>query len=158
MKIYLGKYLGKVKLLIRNNPMVFIAIAAILMGTIIFSPLGFRGTYSRLGELPKIEGLKIGVVKQGTGEPTDGRGTYFINYRGLLPDSTEFAPKTSFQFKFGDGTVLKVWEDSVLGMRIGEIRRVEIDPKLAYGDTGVPGVVPPNSKVIFEIELVRISN
>ena len=107
--------------------------------------------------LSKIDGLKVESLQKGSGAVSTGEGLHVINYRGLLENGVEFAEKSTFQFRFGDGTVLKIWEDGIMGMKIGEVRRLEIVPALAYGSEGIPGIVPKNSTVIFEIELVEIS-
>lgn len=104
----------------------------------------------------KIDGVSVSVLERGEGRVLKSNDSAVISYIGFLEDGEEFDRADNFSFKFGDGTVLKSWELAMAGMKIGEIRRVNIEPLKAYGDTGIPGLVPPNSKVIFEIKLVDI--
>ena len=60
-----------------------------------------------------------------------------------------------FTFGLGQGQVIRGWDEGVAGMKVGGRRRLTIPPELGYGPSGVPGI-PPNSTLIFEVELVDI--
>ncbi|XP_072307214.1 peptidyl-prolyl cis-trans isomerase FKBP3 [Eucyclogobius newberryi] len=89
-------------------------------------------------------------------------------YTGTLEDGTVFdtnIPATArkkkqtkpLSFKIGLGRVIKGWDEAILTMSKGEHARVEIEPEWAYGRKGMPdNKVPPNAKLIFEIELVAV--
>jgi FKBP-type peptidyl-prolyl cis-trans isomerase FkpA len=94
---------------------------------------------------------KIAVV-QYTGwlyeaSATDNKGKQFDSSR------TQGQP---FRFPLGTGQVIKGWDQGVLGMKVGESRRLILPPDLAYGDGGVGGVIPPGATLIFDIELVAV--
>ena len=106
-------------------------------------------------------GLKIEILKEGTGKQIQNSETAVVNYSGKLEDGTEFDSSykrgVPFSFVLGSGMVIKGWELGVLGMKIGEKRKLTIAPELAYGDTGAGGgVIPPKATLIFEVELLEI--
>ncbi|XP_071381121.1 peptidyl-prolyl cis-trans isomerase FKBP3 [Centroberyx affinis] len=89
-------------------------------------------------------------------------------YTGSLEDGTVFdtnIPTTArkkkqtkpLTFKVGLGKVIRGWDEAVLTMSKGETARVEIEPEWAYGKKGLPdSKIPPNAKLIFEVELVSV--
>ena len=111
-----------------------------------------------------IEGLKVAVLSEGTGEIATFSNNVSVNYTGYLTDGTVFDsnvdPKFNhvepFTFTLGVGEVIKGWDEGVKGMKVGEKRIIEISPELAYGTGGVSGVIPPNATLIFEVELLEI--
>ncbi|KAI9009586.1 hypothetical protein BC832DRAFT_375859 [Gaertneriomyces semiglobifer] len=62
-----------------------------------------------------------------------------------------------FDFTLGQGQVIKGWDQGLMGMCIGEKRRLVIPPHMAYGERGAGGSIPPQSTLVFETELLDIN-
>ncbi len=105
-------------------------------------------------------GLKIEILEQGTGEESKNGNTVSVHYTGTFEDGTKFDSSldrgTPFSFRLGDGQVIKGWDLGVLGMKPGEKRKLTIPPELGYGENGIPGAIPPNAVLLFEVELLNI--
>ena len=105
-------------------------------------------------------GLQYAEVKVGNGaSPHDGQ-VAVVHFTGWLDDGTQFDSsrdhKKPFGFPLGSGQVIKGWDEGVRGMRIGGTRRLIVPPALGYASAGVPGLVPPDATLIFDIELLHI--
>jgi peptidylprolyl isomerase len=96
----------------------------------------------------------------GKGATTKTGDTVSVHYVGTLLDGKEFDSSrkrgTPFTFTLGKGQVIRGWDQGVVGMKIGGKRKLVIPPALAYGERGMGAVIPPNSTLTFEIELVDI--
>ncbi len=83
-----------------------------------------------------------------------------VNYVGRLANGTQFdtscARDESFEFGLGQGQVILGWDQGIVGMKVGGIRRLIIPAKLGYGVTGAGGVIPPNATLIFDVELMAV--
>ena len=108
----------------------------------------------------QIEGLVIEVIKEGTGEAIENGKTAVMHYTGTLVDGTKFDSSLDrnepFTFTLGAGQVIAGWDKGILGMKVGEKRKLTISPELGYGATGAGGVIPPNATLIFDVELLEI--
>lgn len=105
-------------------------------------------------------GVKIEVLKEGTGVVSKQGQIVTVHYTGWLTDSTKFDSSRDrgqpFTYQFGVGQVIQGWDDGVATMKVGGKSRFTIPPELGYGRQGAPGVIPPNATLIFEVELLGI--
>ena len=105
-------------------------------------------------------GLKYKDVEVGTGDSPDPRQLVSVHYTGTLINGKTFDSSLKrgepFTFPIGAGRVIKGWDEGVATMKVGGKRQLVIPPNLAYGDRGVPGVIPPNATLIFDVELLDI--
>jgi peptidylprolyl isomerase len=106
-----------------------------------------------------VQELKIEDLKVGTGSAVKSGDNIAINYIGTLVDGTKFDSSYDrgqpFETQIGVGQVIKGWDEGVVGMKVGGKRKLTIPPSLGYGDRAA-GPIPPNSTLIFEVELVGI--
>jgi len=108
-----------------------------------------------------MKGMKIEILKQGTGTEAKTGNTVTVNYTGTLVDGTKFDSslnpgRTPFEFTLGLDRVIRGWELGVLGMKVGEKRKLTIPPELGYGEQGAGELIPPNATLIFEVDLLGI--
>lgn len=102
-------------------------------------------------------GLKYLDVKEGTGaQPKTGQ-TVVAKYRGTFENGKVFDENnTGFAFKLAKGEVIDGWVEGVGSMKVGGRRKLIVPPKLGYGERGYPGIIPPNSTLLFDITLVSV--
>ncbi|KKQ25208.1 MAG: Peptidyl-prolyl cis-trans isomerase [Candidatus Woesebacteria bacterium GW2011_GWA1_37_8] len=104
--------------------------------------------------------LKIEDLKIGTGLDVKNGNTVTVNYKGTLIDGKQFDSSYDsgqpFSFKVGEGKVIKGWDQGLLGMKVGGMRKLTIPSSLGYGEQGAGADIPPNATLIFEIELLKV--
>jgi len=105
-------------------------------------------------------------IAPGAGAEIRSGQTALVHYTGWLYDAA--APENKgkqfdssvggepFEFPLGAGRVIAGWDQGVVGMKVGGKRRLVIPPVMGYGERGAGGVIPPNSTLVFDVELVEI--
>ena len=109
-------------------------------------------------EDPEVE---IEDLLEGDGDVVKHGNKVSMHYTGWLTDGTQFdsslARDMPFGFTLGRGMVIKGWDKGILGMKVGGKRKLTIPPRLGYGAQGAAGgAIPPNSTLVFEVELLKI--
>ena len=104
--------------------------------------------------------LIIEDLKVGEGSEVVKYNIVTVNYTGWLTDGTKFDSslnpgRSPFRFTVGGGQVIKGWDEGLIGMKVGGKRKLTIPPSMGYGNQDM-GVIPPNSTLIFEIDLLII--
>jgi len=103
-------------------------------------------------------GLQYREIKAGEGKSPGAGNSVVVNYRGSLIDGSEFDSSyelgrpATFQVK----KVIKGWREALLLMKEGARWELFIPPELAYGKRGRPNIVPPNSALVYEVELIAV--
>ena len=104
-------------------------------------------------------GLQYLVLAKGSGASPKATDTVTVHYRGTLVDGTEFDSSYSRNMpaSFAVNRVISGWTEGLQLMQQGDKWRLFIPPKLAYGEGGAGDRIPPNSALIFEVELISVN-
>lgn len=105
-------------------------------------------------------GLKYVDLQEGTGPcPVAGK-IVVVHYTGTLENGTKFDSSVDrgdpFRFPIGKGVVIKGWDEGVMSMKVGGKRKLIIPADLGYGSRAIPGVIPANSTLLFDVELISV--
>ncbi|MBT1444445.1 FKBP-type peptidyl-prolyl cis-trans isomerase [Shewanella sp. JM162201] len=104
--------------------------------------------------------LKIDDLIIGDGKEAVKGALITTQYRGWLADGTEFDSSyvkgRAFQCVIGTGRVIKGWDQGIVGMKVGGKRRLQVPAHLGYGERQIGNMIPPNSDLLFEIELLEV--
>jgi peptidylprolyl isomerase len=110
-------------------------------------------------EITTFTGLKYMDFRIGEGREAVPGSVVVVNYMGYLPDKTTFDakldPKDPFVFLLGGGKVIQGWDEGLVGMKAGGKRQLIVPARLGYGSKAM-GKIPPDSTLIFDIELLRV--
>ncbi|MBI4723426.1 MAG: FKBP-type peptidyl-prolyl cis-trans isomerase [Candidatus Stahlbacteria bacterium] len=111
-------------------------------------------------EVTTASGLKYVDLVTGTGAEAKPGMSVSVHYTGWLTNGTKFDSSkdrgTPFTFGLGAGQVIKGWDEGVAGMKVGGKRKLTIPSELGYGTRGAGADIPPNSVLIFEVELLSV--
>lgn len=103
-------------------------------------------------------------LRVGTGTEATANKTVAVVYKGWLTNGTLFdESKTdpasgklqAFQFQLGGGAVIRGWEEGIIGMKVGGLRRLIVPPKVGYGAAG-HAPIPPNAMMVFDVQLFQV--
>jgi FKBP-type peptidyl-prolyl cis-trans isomerase FkpA len=110
------------------------------------------------GAVKTASGLVYRSLKDGTGEKPSATSTVQVNYRGTFIDGKEFdaSAKHGGPATFPLNRVIPCWTEGVQMMKVGGKAKLVCPPSIAYGARGAPGAIPPNSTLVFEVELLAI--
>ena len=105
-------------------------------------------------------GLGYKMIKEGSGVQATNGKTVSVHYTGKLTDGTKFDSsydrKKPIEFVLGQGRVIKGWDEGISYLKVGGKATFIIPANLAYGESGAGGVIPPNSTLIFDVELMDV--
>ena len=136
----------------KNNMILWVLIVIIVVGALVFITIKGKNKMNEENTSAIAEQVaKVGDIVS-------------MNYTGALTDGTVFDsnvdPKFNhvepFMFTLGAGQVIPGWDKGIVGMKVGEKKTLSIPPEDAYGASGVPGVIPANATLNFDVELVGI--
>ena len=146
-----------------NKKITLLIIGLILVGGFYVFSVNIDNNFLKgdITESIKNNMLEIETIVEGSGVESKVGDSLTVHYTGMLEDGTKFDSSvdrgTPFNFILGIGQVIEGWEKGMEGMKVGEKRKLTIPPEYAYGERGVPGVIPPNTTLIFEVELLEIN-
>jgi FKBP-type peptidyl-prolyl cis-trans isomerase len=110
-------------------------------------------------------GLEWEILQEGSGNCPRAGNTVTVHYTGWLNENGQPGKKfdssvdrgQKFSFRIGVGMVIPGWDEGVMGMKVGEKRRLYIPSNLAYGARGAGNVIPPHAALIFDVELFNVA-
>ena len=110
-----------------------------------------------------VTSLEVKDETVGTGAAAKAGDTVTVNYVGALTNGTVFDASANhgtsgFTFTLGAGQVIQGWDQGIVGMKVGGKRELVIPASLAYGAQGIPGVIPPNATLVFQVELLKVQS
>ncbi|XP_076601786.1 uncharacterized protein LOC143329668 [Chaetodon auriga] len=106
-------------------------------------------------------GVEVETLRPGDGKTFPAKGqNVTVHYVGTLTNGKPFDSSRKrgepFNFKIGAGQVIRAWDEGVAQMSVGELAKLTCSPDYAYGSKGFPPIIPANSTLIFEVELLSI--
>jgi len=145
-----------------------LAAAALLLGAALTAPLSAAEApkaaapaaakpETKVVTLP--DGLQYEDLKVGTGPEVATGQTVQMRYTGTFTDGKVFdtnVGKEPYPVTLGAGHVIKGWDEGIPGMKVGGKRRLMVPADLAYGKRGYPGFIPPDTNLVFEVEVLSV--
>ena len=104
--------------------------------------------------------FNVQKLNEGTGPVCPRGATVKVHYTGKLTNGTVFDSSVTrgepLEFMVGTGQVIRGWDEGITQLQKGQKAILTCPPDYAYGAGGIPGVIPPNATLIFDVELIEI--
>ena len=154
----------------KNNKLIYFFLIIIIFFIVIFVARKGKSTstpsptpsdkINNLNESKDMGELIIEDIKVGEGLEAVSGKKVTVNYSGTLTNGTKFDSSYDrnepFTFDLGAGEVIKGWDLGVKGMKVGGKRKLTIPSEMGYGAYGAGSQIPPNSTLIFDVELLKV--
>ncbi len=146
--------------------LIFIAIIVIAWPYMSKKPAATNTATNTMETQTLPDGLKITILTPGSGVAAKMGDTVSVNYTGMLEDGKVFDSNVDPKFghvqpfdveNLGQAMVIKGWNEGLIGMQVGEKRRLYIPAELGYGARGAGAAIPPNANLVFEVEVLKIN-
>ena len=124
----------------------------------LLAAITFHASAAEPKEEKTASGIVISTLKEGTGASPKASDTVKVHYRGTLTNGKEFDSSYSRgqPAAFPLNRVIPCWTEGVQKIKVGGKAKLVCPSNLAYGSRGVPGTIPPDSTLVFEVELLEI--
>ncbi|MGI8898434.1 MAG: FKBP-type peptidyl-prolyl cis-trans isomerase [Pyrinomonadaceae bacterium] len=143
----------------RNVRVIAIVVIVVLAVSAVAYVLMNRGPATG-AEVATASGLKYIDMVDGTGATPKKGQTLTVHYTGTLENGKKFDSSVDrgqpYEFRVGEGAVIKGWDEGLASMKVGGKRKLIIPPALGYGQRGSPPNIPPNSILLFDVELLGV--
>jgi len=103
----------------------------------------------------RASGMYVQNLATGTGPVATSGRTVVVRYTGWLPNGKQF-DSGEISVTLGSNKTIPAWEEGLLGMRVGGKRRLVVPPNLGYGARGAGNDIPPNSVLVFDMEVTSV--
>lgn len=126
--------------------------------TILFIAVSLPAIAAEPKEVKTFSGIGVTMLKEGSGASPKSTDTVKVHYRGVLADGKEFDSSYSRgqPATFPLNRVIPCWTEGVQLIKVGGKAKLVCPSRLAYGSQGIPGTIPPDATLTFEVELLEI--
>ena len=131
---------------------------AFLLSALFLEPAAWAQNTTATAPVTTASGLVYEVLQEGTGESPKASDTVKVHYRGMFLDGKEFdsSYKRGAPTEFPLNRVIPCWTEGVQRMKPGGKAKLTCPAAIAYGSRGAGGVIPPNTTLQFEVELIAV--